>query len=249
MTQKITVGIIGTGRFATVLRSLFAQDSLWEVKQYSTTKSVDGKIIFPMSEIAQCELIIPAVPISAFKTILKKLKDEIPPHTSPLVISICSVMSHPQRWLMAELPESVDILMTHPMFGPHSTQNGTEFGGRSLVWNPIRIAKKSRLKMFKYFLERQGIRLIPMHSDHHDQIMAQTQFVSFLFGQIGIELGLQSTRLDTQGFTHLLKNQAIVKTDTRQLFINICVHNPYAKKQLHKVSEILREFEKEVGRI
>jgi len=236
--KKITVGIIGTGRFAGTLDALFAREpDRWSVIHSSTSKPVDDKKIFLLSEVAKCQIIIPAVPISALEATLVRLDTCLAPEgVHPLVMSVCSVMGAPENWLRRHVRDKgADILVTHPVFGPQSTQQGTTFEGLSLVWNPVRIRNKARLESLKAFLQRQQLKLLSMTSEQHDQIIAHTQFVSFLFGQIGVELGLASTPLDTRGFTHILQNQAIVASDTQQLFLDIYRHNAHAGQQLQKI--------------
>jgi prephenate dehydrogenase len=244
-----SIGIISTGRFAAVLDALFAKNQAWVVKHYSHSKPVDNKILFSLKEIASSDVIIPAVPVSAMNSVLKEIAENIPPGNSPLVVSICSVMGFPEKWLLKALPTDTDILVTHPMFGPISTKQGTEFTGLRLVWNPIRIKDVKRLSSLKSFFTDQGLQLIHLTSDQHDLIMAKSQAMSFLFGQIGIKLGLKSTSLDTKGFSMLLENQAIVASDSYQLFLDICRFNPKALKQIRQAKkeliEILEEIKKE----
>jgi|GEM_PF-549056 len=233
--KKRTVGIIGTGRFASVLKSLFAADEGWSVKQCSRSAKVDDVHIFSFTEVSSCDIIIPAVPISALEEVIGRLSDEIPPHTHPLVVSVCSVMAQPERWLREGLGSRADLLVAHPLFGPQSTQHGKTFNNLSLVWNPIQIRHVLNLDHLKKLLQSRKLQIIEMSSDDHDQVMAKTQWMSFLFGQLGLGLGLKSTALDTQGFKSLLHNQAIVASDSKELFFDICVHNPHAQKQLREL--------------
>ena len=244
--KHVTIGIIGTGRFATVLRKLFEKESEIAVLQSSRTQLIDHRNIFSLEEVVNCDIVFPAVPISALRMVLEKCSTFIKHENNPLFVSVCSVMVKPEQWMQKSLPEHADILITHPVFGPDSTKQGMVFTNLPLVWNPIRIRNQKRLQKLKNICTNSEINVITMSSEKHDEIMARSQALSFLFGTIGILLDLQPTSLDTKGFTALLHNQAIVKNDSHELFLNIFQHNAHARQILQRTHHILIEIMSEV---
>lgn len=245
--KHITIGIIGTGRFATILKKLFEREEEITILQSSRTQPIDHKNIFPLEEVVNCTIVFPAVPISTMQTVLKKCTTFIKPDNNPLFVSICSVMEKPEQWMQKSLPTQVDILITHPVFGPDSTKQGTVFTNLPFVWNPIRIHNQERLKKLQQVCIKRGLNIITMSSKKHDEMMARSQALSFLFGTIGLRLRLQPTSLDTQGFTAILQNQTIVNNDSHELFLNIFQYNTHAKHILQKTHHILDEIICEVG--
>lgn len=242
--MKTTIGIIGTGRFAMVLSRLLSRNIDWQVRHSSRSKPIDGTQIISLEDLAGCDMIFPAVPISALPKTLANLSKCISPKSRPVVVSVASVMVQPERWMLEMLPNRVDIVVTHPVFGPQSTQNGTMFEGLPLVWQPIRVRNKERLNSVTAFMRQQGIHLFDITSADHDRIMSRTQLVSFVIGQIGLALGWQSTPLDTMGFRHLLVNQKLVAGDSTQLFQDICEFNPFAEAEMVKIATKLNSIQK-----
>lgn len=236
-----TVGIIGTGRFGQVLAALLERDEQWSVVFASRSKPIDGKKIVSLRDIARCDIIIPAVPISSFRQTMSELREYI--DDSPLIVSVCSVMEMPEEVLREVLPEQCDVLVTHPVFGPQSTENGRQFSGLPLVWNPVRIHNDERLQLLKRFLENQHIRVVPLSSQEHDQIMAKSQAISFLFGMIGIELELTEGEFDTAGFKHILENQRRVRSDSAELRKDLFRHNRHARKLVDDVITLLQSWQ------
>lgn len=246
--KHISIGIIGTGRFASVLRKLFAPNRQFVIKQSSRSKIVDRKIIFPFEEVANCDIVFPTVPISTLSKVLQQCTAVLAKENNPLFVSICSVMEQPAKWMKNILPKHVDIVVTHPVFGPQSTKQGTMFSELPIVWHLVQIRHKARIEVLEAFLKHRNLKVIRMIPKKHDQMIARSQAISFLFGKVGIALKLQETMLDTKGFTAILQNQAIVASDSQQLFLDIFRHNPAARNMLKQVKKILNGISTEIGK-
>lgn len=244
--KHISIGIIGTGRFASVLCKLFANEKQFVIRQSSRSKKIDKKIIFPLNEVVNCDIVFPAVPISTLSKVLQQCVTVLAKENKPLFVSICSVMEQSEKWMRKILPKHVDMVVTHPIFGPQSTKQGTIFSGLPIVWHPVRIRHRDRVEILETFLKHRGLKVIRMTSKKHDEIMARSQAISFLFGKIGIALKFRSSMLDTKGFTVILQNQAIVANDSNQLFLDIFRHNPGAQNMLKRVKKTLNEISTEI---
>ena len=240
--MKPTIGIISTGRFATVLKKLFSRTDEFSVLQSSRRKPVDGRTIFPLSQVLACDIIFLCIPISSLEQFLRNHGNEI--RTDSLVVDVCSVKQLPVKWMETLLPSTVDILATHPVFGPFSTQNGSVF--TSLPWTiwPVRISNQPRVEALLSFLRSQSLRLIPMDPKTHDHIMANSQAVAFLFGTIGVQLGLKAGPLDTKGFSLILQNQRSVQEDSKQLFLDMFHFNPEARTMITNIQQTITGIEK-----
>src|SRR5512136_288369 len=68
------------------------------------------------------DLILLAVPISTVEAVCRDMASLLKP--GQLVVDTCSVKEKPVRMMLAELPEYVQILGTHPLFGPDSGKKG-----------------------------------------------------------------------------------------------------------------------------
>src|SRR5210317_1375993 len=115
------IGIIGFGRFGKLVSHYLAQDL--EVFVYNRSdKSSEivrtGARPASLETVCRQDIVIPCVPISSFRDNLKSIAPLLKPDS--LVIDVCSVKEYPVRWMTQDLPASVSILATHPMFGPDS---------------------------------------------------------------------------------------------------------------------------------
>lgn len=242
-----TIGIVGTGRFASVLRSLLQTADGVQILQSSRSIPIDNQHIFPLPRVLNCDIVFLCIPISALLEFLQTNVALIKPKSSSLFVDVCSVKMLPVQWMLQTLPEHVDILATHPLFGPDSTKLGTTFAHLRLVHASIRIRDQKRLRsLFSIFCQK-GIELQEMDPTQHDLLMAKTQAVSFIFGQLGLRINLKATPFDTKGFRLLLQNQQIVSNDTTQLFRDLIRFNPHARQTLTDMKTTLLKMEKETN--
>lgn len=241
--MKHTIGIVSTGRFATVLKKLFSRTDQFVVLQSSCSKPVDGHTIFPLEEVLKCDIIFLCIPISVFHAFLQRHGKKI--QEKALVVDVCSVKQLPATWMKDLLPKDVDILATHPVFGPFSTNNGNNFSHLPWMICPIRIQDQKRLQTLLRFFQEQSINLLEMDTKTHDRCMAHSQAIAFLFGTIGSRLGLQEGPLDTKGFSLLLENQKSVEQDSQQLFIDLFRYNDEARHMLTTIDTVLKEIREE----
>ena len=144
------------------------------------------------------------------------------------------------------LPVHIDVLATHPLFGPESTNHGSTFTGLSWVITQSRIRNRGKLQELLRFLTTQHIRCIFSSASDHDRRMARTQAVAFLFGKLGQQLQLTHDTLETKGFDFLLQNQAIVASDTDELFWDILHYNQHAQTMVKQVSSHLHTIQEKL---
>lgn len=190
----------------------------------------------PLPEVLQdCDLLIPAVPISAFESVIKEVSQHIPANAHLVVADVCSVKMHPAAVMEKYLPKNVGILATHPMWGPDSTQQGKVLSGLRFVHHTIRDNGNPVLQQFIDLWQKLGQTLIDLTPDEHDKRMASSQFYTHLIGRIGEQLDIGATGIDTQGFLQLLEVQNYVVNDTWQLFEDMYKYNPYAREVLEGV--------------
>ncbi len=210
--KPTTIGIVGTGRMATVLSVLCKRNPSYVIKQASSTKSIDMQTIYPLTEVLESDIVFLAIPISSFKQFINKIASQLE-NSQGIFIDICSVKVNPAKWMKTILPNRIDCVASHPIFGPQSTKNGTFFEGLPWIFSPIRVQDTTRFDSLITFLKNQKIEIHMMSPREHDQLMSTSQAISFLFGTIGKELGLKQGKFDTKGFSCILQNQHIVEGD------------------------------------
>eukprot|EP00928_Gymnodinium_smaydae_P019380 TRINITY_DN17424_c0_g3_i1.p1 TRINITY_DN17424_c0_g3~~TRINITY_DN17424_c0_g3_i1.p1 ORF type:complete len:355 (-),score=72.96 TRINITY_DN17424_c0_g3_i1:209-1273(-) len=162
-----------------------------------------------------------------------------------LVVDVLSVKEYPKTLLLANLPESVDILCTHPMFGPQSGKNGWQ--GLPFVYDKVRIATERGAATCKEFLgiwEVAGCRMVEMSCEEHDSHAAASQFITHTTGRMLAELDPQSTPINTKGYESLLTLVNNTTGDSLDLYCGLFYYNAFSKVQLSRLETGLRNVKK-----
>lgn len=225
------IGLIGLGRLGRLLAKVLRKDL--KINVFSKPKLGDFK------EAVHSPILILAVPISAFREVLQEIKPHLKPDT--LVVDVCSVKKYPVGLMKKILPKDVDILATHPMFGPTSFR-GTLRGLKIVVW-PVRV-KKERYRRIKKWLARKGLKVVEITPQEHDRLAARTQALSHFIGRALEIMKIKKTKIDTLNFQRLLKLKEAVSQDSWQLSKDIHKFNPYTKKMRRNFKKALQKIEK-----
>ncbi|XP_020596103.1 arogenate dehydrogenase 1, chloroplastic-like isoform X2 [Phalaenopsis equestris] len=99
-----------------------------------------------------------------------------------LFVDVLSVKEHPRDLLLQVLPEEVDLLCTHPMFGPESGRDGWE--GLPLVYDRVRVRNHGLCDKFLDVFHQEGCRMLEMSCEEHDRMTAKTQFLAHTIGRM-----------------------------------------------------------------
>jgi prephenate dehydrogenase len=235
--QRIGIGIIGFGNFGLLTASVLSKHTNLQV--HDNNKDADklfkakkiGVELVNLETLVQNDVIILAVPISETKQVIKKIASLLRPGT--LVLDTCSVKVNPCRWLKKYLPEHVEILGTHPMFGPTTTK--FDFAkqkwilkSHQIVLCPLRI-KKAKLSAIKNFLIKFGIQVIITTPQDHDQQNAKTLSLVHFLGRSLLKAGIGEQQIFTPGYTDLLSILPHTTGDKLQLFYDMNNYNPYSR--------------------
>lgn len=224
------VSIIGFGRFGQVLSQLLNHN--FEVSVYDErVSSSSDKVNFVSREKAlKSKTIFMAVPISAFSDLIQKISSSISEGST--VIDVCSVKMHPVKVMQEFLPENIDIIATHPMFGPDSFKENCDL---KMVMHKVR-NNYQQYEFWKAYFENQKINIIEMTPEAHDKAAAFSQGVTHYVGRILEAMNLSSTLIDTVGFKKLLSVKEQTCNDTWQLYCDLQKYNPYSE-DMHKKLE------------
>lgn len=226
------VGIYGLGRFGAYWASQLARK--FEVTAWSRNldrpcppevRRVDE------DEILSVDVLILCVAISAMEEVLERIAPRLKGGT--LVMDTCSVKVHPAQAMMRILPEDVDILATHPMFGPDSGKNGLK--GLPLVFSPLRMRGDSASRWRDNF-RSLGLQVIDMTPDEHDREAAYTQGITHFIGRVLGCLNLSPSEIATAGYRGLLDIVTQTCNDPWKLFLDLQSYNHYTvqmRDELH----------------
>jgi prephenate dehydrogenase len=239
------IGLIGYGRFG----RLTVQNLSPNFPIYVHTRNADkkddiaaaGGALTTLADACTQKVVILCVPISAMQSTLKQIAPLL--RSDAIVADVCSVKVLPVQWMKELLPPSVDILATHPMFGPDSAARSVT--GFKMVLCPERI-KPGRYEKIKLALRELNLNLIETTADEHDRKIAVSLALTHFIGRSLAEFGAEPLDIDTEGYKRLLHILEVVNNDTWQLFEDMHRFNPYA---VEKRQQFFTAMERVHGRI
>ena len=220
-----SLGLIGFGQFgqlaATILKSRY------DVLVTDTAAGADaaaramGVGFGSLADAASRAVVVVAVPVVAMREVFAA----IAPHLQPdaLVIDVGSVKMLPAQWMVETLPAHVDLVATHPLFGPQSAKAG--LAGLRLVVCPIRGERHEAVVALGRDL---GLTVTVTTPEEHDREMAYVQALTHLIGRSLVNLRIPDEELKTPSYQHLLELCALIGADTFELFTAIQTQNPFA---------------------
>ena len=234
--KKKKVGIIGFGNFGKFLYKHLNPYFQLSVYDKSIKKNT-------LEFVIKSDIIILAVPVSSFETVLKKISSML--NTDTLIIDVASVKVNPTNLMKKYLPHN-PLLGLHPLFGPESGKNGIE--GLSVIYSPIRI-KKNSLSHIKDFLKSTfKVQLKKMSPEEHDKQMAYVQGITHFIGKALNTLDLPKFKDETKAYTKLLEIKKLLSRTSSNLFDTIEKENPYAKKVRTNFLKTLENLENKIER-
>jgi prephenate dehydrogenase len=235
--RKSGIGLIGVGAFGEFciphLRRFF------DIRLFDPGRNLDvvcerhGVEAVALAEAASQDAVLLAVPFRQLRDVARA----VAPHLRPgsLVVDVCSIKTKPMAILEGELPANVDIVGTHPLFGPQSGRNG--ISDLRIALCPVRGRSAPILERF---LRRQlGLDVIRTSAERHDRQMAYVQGLTQVIARIVVAMDVPPLDQTTTAFSHLEKMVGMVRHDSDDLFRTIVAENPY-------VGEVMQSFAKAV---
>lgn len=224
-------GIIGFGRFGQLaakhLRDHFAV-TVTDTAEIGDAAAAIGVTAGALGEAAACDVVMLAVPVQSMAATVAAIAPLVQP--GALVLDVASVKMLPARWMLESLPDSVDIVATHPLFGPQSARSGLQ--GQPLVVCPVRGEAHHKVAEFG---RKLGLAVSLTTAEEHDREMAYVQALTHLIGRALVNIRIPDEELKTSSYQHLLELCGLIRDDTKELFFAIQNLNPYAE-------EITRQF-------
>jgi len=126
--------------------------------------------------------------------------------------------------MVRELPGHVEIIGTHPLFGPQSARDGIR--GLKIAICPIRGDSGRRIAAF--LRKVLGLDVIMTTPEAHDREAALVQGLTHLIAKVLVRMEPLPTRLTTTSFDLLSQAVEMVRHDAPEVFWAIERSNPYA---------------------
>ena len=249
MSSKLSitsVGLMGLGAFGRLVANHL--DPHFQIivhdpaLPYGEPPQLSGRMTAgSAADLCRCDLIILAVPVDSLATAIQSLR----PHLRPgcTVVDVASVKVRPIDTMLEELPPFVNIIGTHPLFGPRSAQIGIE--GHKIALCPVRGHAAAR-RVAAFLRQTLGLQVFLTTADEHDREAAVVQGVTHLIAKVLQRMGPMPSRLTTTSFEQLMQATEMVKYDAPGVFLAIERENPHAAAIRDRFFALANEIREEL---
>ncbi|MGZ7049931.1 MAG: prephenate dehydrogenase [Methanobacterium sp.] len=191
--------------------------------------------------VSTADVVILAVPISALPEVIT----EISPYfkNGSLIMDVTSVKEKPTQIMHEHLREGVEIIPTHPLFGPRIRS----LDGQVVVLTPLKEGKWFD-KVFK-FLEKENARVIETTPQNHDKMMSIVQGLTH-FAYIGIASTIERLNIDVKEsrkfaspvYGLMVDMIARIVAQNPHLYYSIQTENKYVEETHETFISVYREL-------
>lgn len=242
-----SLGVIGIGQFAEFfiphIKPYFSEIVIASKNNKSVLADKLGINFSNVKEAAQQDIVILSMPISQIENVLHDIQKNVKPGST--VMDVCSIKTYPLKLMQKILPESINIIGTHPLFGPQSGKNGIK--GLDIVICPVRFLGNALDDIASIFTNL-GLNVIFATPEEHDRVMASTQALTHFFAK-GV---LKTIKTDDLSFSTPSSKKLFsiindIRDDSNVLFRDIETLNPFAKKIRNKLIKNLSIIDKDLN--
>lgn len=243
------IGIVGFGRFGELLARLSAgvfDVHIVESNPQHKSTAAENYTVIPFESLIDMDYIYLAVPISKIEDVLMQLAPIVT--ENQVVIDLCSVKVYPVQ-LMKKYLHHVQILGSHPLFGPDSAKKGLQ--GLQVAICPINISDDN-LQILTDFWTNQGVVILQTTPEDHDKDSVYSQAFTYAVARIINNMQLPDITFTTRSYKAITEVANLSANDTDQLFHDMFFYNPYFRQMKAQLEQsitttdiILNEIEAE----
>ncbi|MEN0001897.1 MAG: prephenate dehydrogenase [Pseudomonadota bacterium] len=225
--QKTTLGIVGFGAFGQFAALHLGQ--YFDIAAYDPSADVAepaeqlGVRLTSLHAVSQAEVVLIAAPVSSFEQVVSEIAVACKP--GALIVDVGSVKVVPCAIMRRLLPRHVDIVASHPLFGPQSAATGLD--GLKIALCPIQ--GKQHVRLAAFLRKALGLSVIITTPEEHDAEAAIVQGLTHLIAKVLLRMGPLPTRMTTKSFDLLSEAISMVQHDAPEVFDAIEKANPYAE--------------------
>lgn len=242
------LGVIGFGNFSRFflphLKPHFAEITVFDLKDVKEDAEEMGFKVGELAEVASKDTVMIAVPVQYLEDLLIQTSSFFRTHA--LVMDVSSVKMKPIELMEKHLPKDIQIVGTHPLFGPQSGKNGIK--GLNFVICPVRTNRMKRLN--ELFAEKLGLNVLLRSPEEHDLQMAYVQGLTHFIGRAVNHMDIPDVEQKTPAYQYMLEIKKNLGGDSWDLFLTIEKENPFAiqirerfLKELNNLHDMLDNLE------
>ncbi len=220
-----TLGIIGVGAFGEFmlkhLTPYFDVSVFDNARDLTDIDQAYNVRVASFDDVCACDILVPSVPVKHLEETIKKIAPKA--HPGQIIVEVCSVKCGPVQIMLKNLPEAVDIISLHPLFGPQSGKFGIH--GFNIALCDVRSKHTQCVEAF--LSEKLGLNVHRTTPEQHDSEMAYVQGLTHMIGKVFTSMKVPDIKLTTRTFTLLNDMVELIKYDSDELFRTIQRDNPY----------------------
>ncbi|MEE2816590.1 MAG: prephenate dehydrogenase [Pseudomonadota bacterium] len=217
------VGLIGFGAFGQLIARNLAAHMQVVVHDPAQPPKAPARVRFSTLEDAcSCPLVILAVPVSSISDVCQRIAPMLA--VGATVMDVGSVKLRPMQDMETHLPAHVNILGSHPLFGPQSAKDG--LAGHKIALCPQR--GRTHWRIAAALRSLFGLQVIWTTAEDHDREVATVQGLTHLIAQTLSQILPEKLRMTTSSFDHLLEARRMVSADAPAVLDAILRDNPFA---------------------
>jgi prephenate dehydrogenase len=243
MTESL--GIIGIGAFGEFMLKHVAPffvtsvyDKYRDLAAITQAYNVNS---VGFDKVCQCDVVIIAAPVSSIQEIAQEMKKYLKP--GQLVMDVASVKSLPTAILRDTLPDQIDVVSLHPLFGPQSGNHGIE-GLNVAVCN----VRGSRVPgVTKFLIENLKLNVIQTTPEKHDREMAFVQGLTHMIAKVFVSMEISDIQQTTKTYDLLCQMVELVRYDSDELFRTIERDNPFMAETKARFFSAIQNLENQLS--
>ncbi len=234
--RNTSLGIVGFGAFGQLAALHLGQ--YFEISAYDPSADVArtarqlGVRLASLRDVSQADVVLIAAPVSSFEQVVSEIAVACKPDA--LIVDVGSVKVTPSEIMRRLLPKHVDIVASHPLFGPQSAAKGVE--GLKIAVCPIQ--GKQHLRLGAFLRKSLGLTVVMTTPEEHDREAAVVQGLTHLIAKVLLRMGPLPTRMTTKSFDLLSEAISMVQHDAPEVFEAIERANPYAETVRRRFFEL-----------
>lgn len=244
--NRYQIGIVGSGDFTGVMTEYLAPyaNIIVSSRSHRSGDAGHGAQFADLEEVLARPIIIPSIPAQFFEEFFSKNANHINPDA--LVIDVCSVKQQPLQMLEKLLPNTCQIIGTHPMFGPASIQKNNGISGLPCVVCPVRVDEQTFADLALFLRETLKLKVLERTPEEHDREMAFVQGLSHYIGRVMDIMRIPQSELSTLAYDDLLDMKRVQGGDSWDLFSSIMKQNPYARDVNEQFKQACTELDEKL---
>lgn len=146
---------------------------------------------YVMEEVEQSDIVLLSVPIVSTVEAVRQMAPHM--RSGSLLMDVTSLKSEPMNAMIRHAPKGVEVIGTHPMFGPTIPT----LNGQTIILTPAIGRSDTWLPRIRSLFESDGARIEVIGPEEHDEIMAVVQALTH-FAYIGIGAALKALNFDVE---------------------------------------------------